>query len=736
MYGNKIETAGVGVYRISLTRVWPAYINSTLWTLFGMSKEDFIQSIQLDNILGGKYTQGIDLGNDLLNGEPIQSKKGVINAIGLSSYSTEIPLEVIYSIIKFDEETSLLFILVLKKNPQGNSFSDILTTFDINSLVFNEMDEVGIEYDRISQSLKLRTVHFCFEACWLINEEELVLFLRRFLHPEDYEEYKNVLTAAFIKPDFGNIPIRLRILHKEYQKVDLWYSSSIDQSGNVYKINAIIERPPSIRQKDKVLSIRSMLPVFIDDRTLLHLEFDMDTNQRRRSENDREIASFPCGEYQSMLAVIRDVFLHEYDRNCISFIKKRYDILKARAEVHDFYCCDVRMLSCIDKNHANRADYRWYHIVQELFFDIRTKKTIGILSIYDIEDTKYNEHKGALLFDTNNTEHMLDINMFFAMYTKHFASVRETKNSHNYSALVLVKIMVGENTDDETVEAFDRAKKVMSAFLHEDEYFCCYAENIFALLLHTHHNPETIQERIYMLDLGLLSDNKDGHSITTNIGYSIINDNDPGGSSLLLERVNISLFWAGLPNNNHIYQYTQDNEERIVEALSMCSTNKNPSLQIISKSTDVRIRTFGSFDIFVDGQAIPFSNEKSKELLAILVDRREGFVTPSQAISYLWEDEPCNQKVLSRLRKIALLLKRQLEKYGVGDLIESVNGRRRLVMRPGVHCEYYELLSGGTSDYQYYGAYMPEYSWAENTNAILEIKYNYFPDDASAGSSR
>ena len=41
------------------------------------------------------------------------------------------------------------------------------------------------------------------------------------------------------------------------------------------------------------------------------------------------------------------------------------------------------------------------------------------------------------------------------------------------------------------------------------------------------------------------------------------------------------------------------------------------------------IRTFGYFDIFVDGETIPFSCKKAKELLALLVDRRGGFVTRS-----------------------------------------------------------------------------------------------------------
>ena len=35
------------------------------------------------------------------------------------------------------------------------------------------------------------------------------------------------------------------------------------------------------------------------------------------------------------------------------------------------------------------------------------------------------------------------------------------------------------------------------------------------------------------------------------------------------------------------------------------------------------IRTFGYFDIFVDGETIPFSCKKAKELLALLVEEED-----------------------------------------------------------------------------------------------------------------
>ena len=126
----------------------------------------------------------------------------------------------------------------------------------------------------------------------------------------------------------------------------------------------------------------------------------------------------------------------------------------------------------------------------------------------------------------------------------------------------------------------------------------------------------------------------------------------------------------------------------------------------------VRIRTFGYFDVFVDDTPIAFRNEKSKELFALLVDRRGGFVSSEEAISFLWEEEAANSVTLARYRKVALRLKNLLEEYGVSDIVESVNGKRRIVAEK-VQCDLYDYLSGQTELFK--GSYLTNYSWAETT---------------------
>ncbi len=728
MYKNTIKSAGVGVYRISAAEVWPAFLNPSLWTLFNMSKEDFIHSININNILGGKYTQTIDLHNQLCQGNPIQTRKGLFNATGLTVYQSQIPLAIVYSIKKIDEETSLLFFMVLIVTAEIKSYIHIIETFDINNLIFNELDEVGVEYDKLHQLMRLKTSQFCLESCWDIDTQELVSFLLRFLHPEDHKHFRNKITLASEKLSFGNIPLRLCVLQKEYRPMEFWYSSSVDQNGQVYKIQGIITQSPSIELGDNLQQNKFIPQLFTNDKKLLHLIFDMDTNQRIPTENDLDISFLTLVDYQSSLTAIRDIFLRAQDNPYIDCLRERYSLLKANAKTYDFYCCDVRMLSCFDKSRKSQSEYRWYHIVQELFLDIRTGKAICVLSVYDIEEIKHKGHIGFSAHYDNDSMYMQNFDTFIIRFMEYFSLAQEAKDAGNYSALALVKINADPNTLENMEESDNQAMKIINALMHKDEIYSKYTQNVYAILFHDLNHAETIQERIRMLDIVLSSISSAEYSVSVNIGYCVMNDNDPGISSLLLERAYFSLFWASIPGNQHIFQYSQENEEYMKRAFHS-NIDKTAPLAAAKTTPNVFIRTFGSFDIFVDNRAIAFTNDKAKELLAILVDRREGFVTPSQAISYLWEDEPSNKKVLSRLRKVALLLKRQLEKYGIDNIVESVNGKRRLVMRKGIDCDYYTLLSNDVSIQPFVGTYMPEYSWAETTNAILAAKYNYYYDD-------
>lgn len=138
----------------------------------------------------------------------------------------------------------------------------------------------------------------------------------------------------------------------------------------------------------------------------------------------------------------------------------------------------------------------------------------------------------------------------------------------------------------------------------------------------------------------------------------------------------------------------------------------------------VSIHTFGYFDVFVDGEPVIFRYEKSKEMLAILVDRKGSFVANPYLISCLWEDEPYNEKIQSRCRQTAFRMMETLKQYGIEDIVEKVSGRRRIIPEK-VDCDCFNYLQGKPINGQTFnGSYMSDYSWGETTLSALTQNNN------------
>ena len=140
---------------------------------------------------------------------------------------------------------------------------------------------------------------------------------------------------------------------------------------------------------------------------------------------------------------------------------------------------------------------------------------------------------------------------------------------------------------------------------------------------------------------------------------------------------------------------------------------------------EVFARSFGYFDLFIDGKPVDFHSAKAKEYLAFLIDRRGGLVSASEAITALWEDEPVNDQTLSRLRKVIYRLNEVLRDNGLESIIRTV-GRKRCVDTKKLRCDLFDYLSGRELFRSLYkGEYMLEYSWAEETVPMLEnVKNN------------
>ena len=137
----------------------------------------------------------------------------------------------------------------------------------------------------------------------------------------------------------------------------------------------------------------------------------------------------------------------------------------------------------------------------------------------------------------------------------------------------------------------------------------------------------------------------------------------------------------------------------------------------------VFVKTFGYFDVFVDGKSVNFSSAKSKELLALLVDRNGGIVNTEQAISVLWEGRKYDETVQSLFRKVLRSLRASLEVAGILDILID-NRNQRSVDKSKFLCDYYELLENGKNENtKYFGQYMEQYPWAKSTQIQINEMY-------------
>lgn len=146
-----------------------------------------------------------------------------------------------------------------------------------------------------------------------------------------------------------------------------------------------------------------------------------------------------------------------------------------------------------------------------------------------------------------------------------------------------------------------------------------------------------------------------------------------------------------------------------------------PSQDFVARAK-LRVRCFGNFDVFVGNDPLVFGRQRTKELLAILVDRVGGTCTGGEIITALWEGEG-EKSHQSYLRVLTSDLRKTLDTYGFGDALIHAHGQWAL-RKDYVDCDYYRLLEGDPAALDaYHGEYMKQYSWAEDTNAYLHFSY-------------
>ena len=153
-------------------------------------------------------------------------------------------------------------------------------------------------------------------------------------------------------------------------------------------------------------------------------------------------------------------------------------------------------------------------------------------------------------------------------------------------------------------------------------------------------------------------------------------------------------------------------------------------LLAVRQKKRVYIRTFGRFDLFIDGKAVYFANTKAKELFALCVYRRGGTVTMEEAADKLWEDRPYDSQVKNLYRKAVMYIRQILSENGVEDIFLGNRGSCQIDVQK-IDCDYYELMRGNPEalrEWRLTGNYLQEYSWAEETGARLAFAEEMFSE--------
>lgn len=134
------------------------------------------------------------------------------------------------------------------------------------------------------------------------------------------------------------------------------------------------------------------------------------------------------------------------------------------------------------------------------------------------------------------------------------------------------------------------------------------------------------------------------------------------------------------------------------------------------------VKCFGNFEVYVHNEKLAFKRTKTKELLAFLIDRKGAGVTGKEICAMLWPDDGDEDKYHNYLRQLFLDLRQTLETAGVDDIVTQSNYSYSLDIEK-IDCDYYTYLQTGKPEF--YGEYMMQYSWAEETCGLLWKKNGY-----------
>lgn len=140
---------------------------------------------------------------------------------------------------------------------------------------------------------------------------------------------------------------------------------------------------------------------------------------------------------------------------------------------------------------------------------------------------------------------------------------------------------------------------------------------------------------------------------------------------------------------------------------------------VLGKKKLLTVKCFGNFEVYVKEEKLVFKRLKTKELFAFLVDRKGAGMTAKQICAVLFPDDTDDTKNAAYLRQLVLDLKNTLKAVGAESVLCHETPCYRIDTAL-IKCDYISYLETGKPTF--YGEYMTQYSWAEDTCAMLQFK--------------
>lgn len=539
------------------------------------------------------------------------------------------------------------------------------------------------------------------------------------LHSDDVLPFREALRCV------NNGALRCMEIRSDfYHTGHRWYRARFvgieNEQGKVIRIVGRIDDIQYEKQRELNLMAaaekEASLRLFLTANAVFSLQFDMDTGKRVLSVGEDPTDLF--SEKMTLTELFGYIYkkVHPDDRENIVNCYDAQTIEMATKNNHGRISFDCRSESFNNQY----SGYRWMGVNYIYFRTSISKQYHILIYIIDIHDKKTAQLE---LIDRSKRDQLTGLlnREAFSEYCSSFNKKRDeavykdgTKDLFiliDIDSFRLINATYGHLYGDNILK---QVANTISAICAEN--VCArFGGNVFGVYMQQAESYRKTQERIRILQNALTQKLDENMELRVSFGVALSPD-DGVSFEELYAKADAALNYAKERGGGQCIFYSKKLDDLPRRKRSLAPVDK-PSENI----PRVYIRTFGFFDVFIDGKAVVFEHAKAKELLAILVDRQGGFVSSADAISFLWEEESLNKLTQARYRKAAMWLKEILAKYNAEDIIESSRGIRRIIPEK-VDCDLYNYLTGKPEYAKLFnGYYMTNYSWGEMTLSALSM---------------